>query len=243
VPVSKESKNRNNKPRRSEASNEPSAFSWRAWLTPGTIIALAGGVIYLAYTLNYRLPDLEKKVREDGQASEKRLVDWQSRVTDRLSRIETLLLSVRTNLLRVCVRNKQAGKECKLEELVAAAKEVSHLQAQYLAGAKLESLSGSQPQVSIPELADQITIQSGSFASASESVRDKTAIASLVAWTSAADAAKWTASKNQITVQFANGKAVFEMEPQLSKASVVSLVDSLNGTSEAIHASVVKLSN
>jgi len=208
---------------------------WKAWTAPSILLVLLGAVALMAYMVFYRIPDLEKQLERSRSESAERSTTWEKQQHGRFNRIEVQLVNVRTNLLRLCMRGKQPEKDCELKELVATVHDLTNLQAQLVASAKIEKLAGQVPAIRSPELQALLAF-SGKFPAAYATTNNPKDIASLMAWSTAAEGARWSLADRALKVQFSNGSAVFTPHESVSSAQLNRVVEEFNRASEAVSA-------
>jgi hypothetical protein len=193
-------------------------IDWRDWKNPAIVIAIVGGFALLAYTIVFRIPDLEK--RTDHMETD---------VRDQLKNMSLQLVGVRANLLRLCAQKRPIDNNCKVEELVSQVDEVSALQAEFLNRGTVSITVGEEPQVASDELRHRLPVLDWSGSDLKDKVT-KPDIAHLIIWSSAADSAKWYDKGNMVEARFANGATSFQLARPLSKKDMTQLVESLNAT-------------
>ena len=190
-------------------------IQWSAWTSPPVLI----GLLILGYTVVYRIPDLERRTeRLDGD------------VREQLKLMNLSLIGLRANVMRLC--GQQRPQLCKVEELVAEAKSVTRVQAEFFDAAKVSLRTGAQPAVASEGIAEQLPWVA--WASIGYGKADKAELANLILWSSAADSARWRREGNTVKADFANGVASFDVARPISNERMTELVNSLNATSAAL---------
>lgn len=208
---------------------------WKPWTAPGILLPLLGAVALLGYMVFYRIPDIEKQLERSRSENAERSTNWEKQQHERFTRIETQLVKVRINLLRLCMRGRQPDNDCQLKDLVATVNDLTTLQAQLVTTAKFQKLAGQVPIIRSPELQAQFASSAG-FPAANVTTNNPKDIARLMAWATAADDAHWTLTDGALKVRFTNGSAVFTPHQSVSAAQLARAVEDLNSASEAVSA-------
>jgi hypothetical protein len=202
--------------------------------------------------LEHRVPDLEKRTdRLDndlhGQLTSlgTQLTSLQGDLRDQLKmvngevhdQLKAMSLSVaglKINMARLCGRPQT--KPCSPEALVAEAKSVTRIQAQFFDTADLQITHGATPAVADARLVVWLphTNTFDGFAYATPKKVDKPEFANVLMWSSAADAAHWHREGKNVKITFANGDATFMLQDRTSKEEADALVHSLNETVDAL---------
>jgi len=227
--------------------------NWAAWTTPtavktlvGALVALIGVVVLLGYTLFFRVPDVEQHVasmnsdvhehmNKMNEDLRDQLKAMNGDVHDQLSSMKLSLAGVRANVMLLCGQKRQI---CDVRQLVAEAKSVTHVQAEFFGKGDLKLTAGATPAVTSKGVVEQLpTVSWGTQGVTTHDRVDKTDnpdLANVILWSSAADSARWHQEGNTVKVHFKNGDASFEMKHAVSKEHMKELIDSLNATSMAL---------
>lgn len=210
------------------------------WYSPAALIPLGIAVLALGYTVFYRLPDLEEKIDQYRNEQKSNAAEWQKQQLDRFDKVETQLVNVRTNLLRLCSRTGKPDKDCQIKELVSSASDAGTFNSRMISEARIASLQGKTPKIDSSEAQKQLeTILN--FPATQRTFSNKKEIASLVAWSSAAKDAKWSVADGDLLVKFANGSAVFTPDVDVSSVKLSLVANELNAVSASFQAATFPL--
>lgn len=214
---------------------------WNAWTAPRVVIQLIIAVGILGYMIFFRIPDLEKRIELVREEHKERSITWEKQQNNRFDQIEGQFLKIRTTLFRLCIqREKQTDKGCKIEELVATISDLTTQQAQFVARAKIEGLVGRIPVIGSPTLQAQLA-SSAKFPEPTIITNKQEDIASLMAWSTAADEARWSMADGELKVRFSNGSAVFTPHASVSSMQLTHIVEGLNNASNVVKAAAATL--